>query len=189
MYPILHSQSDLQLALTHLLDHPSTQNGNGTTIPKWSPNNGIHLETATVTNNLHTARNAITHRILGPSSAATIILDYSAMIGGDQTGLALLRDPSAWISVVRDNGATRVVVANNITMGALWNTIRTGSEVATADISGGSIWLRVSADIRRRSNSQGHFSYGMDGSSFLPLGKGFVMKSDWTFYGVRICYL
>ena len=51
----------------------------------------------------------------------------------------------------------RVVMVNNITMDASWNTLSTGSEVATADVSGGSIWLRVSADIRPGSNSQGNF--------------------------------
>lgn len=40
----------------------------------------------------------------------------------------------------------------------------------------------MSADIRPSSNSQEHFSYSVDGSSFLPLGEGFVMKSDWTFF-------
>ena len=55
-------------------------------------NNGLRLQTATVTNDLYTARNTLTHRIQGPTSTATIELDYSAMANGDRAGLAMLRD-------------------------------------------------------------------------------------------------
>ena len=40
---------------------------------------GLNLRTATVTNDLYSARNTLTHRIQGPTSTATIELDYSAM--------------------------------------------------------------------------------------------------------------
>ena len=76
---------------------------------KWSVDNGLRLQTATVTNDLYSARNTLTHRIQGPTSTATIELDYSALRDGDRTGLAMLRNSSAWIGVRRDNGATRVV--------------------------------------------------------------------------------
>ena len=55
---------------------------------RWSVNNGLRLQTATVTNDLYAARNTLTHRIQGPTSTATIELDYSAMRDGDRAGLA-----------------------------------------------------------------------------------------------------
>jgi beta-xylosidase len=73
---------------------------------KWSVNNGLTLRTATVTGDLYWARNTLTHRIQGPTSTATIQLDYSTMRDGDRAGLALLRDSSAWIGIKRDGGAT-----------------------------------------------------------------------------------
>jgi beta-xylosidase len=149
---------------------------------RWSVDNGLRLQTATVTDDLYAARNTLTHRIQGPTSTATIELDYSAMRDGDRAGLALLRDSSAWIGVKRDNGATRVVMTNNLTMNSSWNTTGTGTEVAGAPISGGRIWLRVSADIRPGAGRLGRFSYSTDGATFTPLGSGFAMNNAWQFF-------
>ena len=55
------------------------------------------------------------------------------MRDGDRAGLAMLRDSSAWIGVKRDNGATRVVMVNGLTMDSNWNTTGTGTEAASAD--------------------------------------------------------
>ncbi|KAJ3056984.1 hypothetical protein HK097_001928 [Rhizophlyctis rosea] len=62
-------------------------------------NNGLTLRTASITNDLYGARNTLTHRILGPTSSATIYLNIANMRDGDRAGLALLRDTSAWIGV------------------------------------------------------------------------------------------
>ncbi len=149
---------------------------------RWSVNNGLRLSTATVTNDLYTARNTLTHRIQGPTSTATIVLNYSAMRDGDRAGLAMLRDSSAWIGVKRDNGATRVVMTNGLTMDSSWNTTGTGAEAAGANISGGRIWLRANADIRPGSGRQARFSYSTDGVTFTPLGPGFTLNNAWQFF-------
>ena len=70
------------------------------------------------------------------------------MKDGDVAGLALLRDSSAWIGVKQGGGATRVVMVNGLTMDSTWTTTSTGTEAASADVSGGKIWLRIAADIR-----------------------------------------
>uniref|UniRef100_UPI000373E051 family 43 glycosylhydrolase n=1 Tax=Catelliglobosispora koreensis TaxID=129052 RepID=UPI000373E051 len=149
---------------------------------KWSVNNGLRLQTATVTNDLYAARNTITHRIPGPTSSATIELDYSTMRDGDRSGLAMLRQSSAWIGVKRDGGATRVVMTNNLTMDSNWNTTGTGSEVASAPVSGGRIWLRANADIRPGSGRQATFSYSTDGVTFTSLGSAFTLNNAWQFF-------
>lgn len=149
---------------------------------KWTVGSGLRLQTATVTGDLYSARNTLTHRILGPTSTATIQLDYSTMRDGDRTGLALLRDSSAWIGIKRDNGTTRLVMDTGLTMDGNWNTTGTGTDQAGVNVSGGRIWLRVNADIRPGSNSQGHFSYSTDGVTFTPLGPGFVMGNSWQFF-------
>jgi beta-xylosidase len=149
---------------------------------KWSVGNGLRLQTATVTNDLYQARNTLTHRILGPTSTATIQLDYSAMKDGDRAGLALLRDSSAWIGVKRDNGATRLVMDTGLTMDGSWNTTGTGSDQASVNVSGGRIWLRLNADIHPGAGRQGRFSYSTDGVTFTPLGPGFVMENNWQFF-------
>ncbi|GAA0402421.1 hypothetical protein GCM10009530_62960 [Microbispora corallina] len=149
---------------------------------KWSSGSGLRLQTATVTDDLYNARNTLTHRIQGPSSTATIELDYSAMANGDRAGLAMLRDSSAWIGVRRDNGAYRVVMTNNLTMNGSWQTTSTGSEAASAAVSGGRIWLRVNADIRPGSGRQARFSYSTDGTTFTTLGPAFTLNNAWQFF-------
>jgi beta-xylosidase len=149
---------------------------------RWSAANGLRLQTATVTNDLYAARNTLTHRIQGPTSTATIELDYSTMRDGDRAGLAMLRDSSAWIGVKRDNGATRVTMVNGLTMNSSWATTGTGSEAAAAAVSGGRIWLRVNADIRPGSGRQARFSYSTDGTTFTPLGPGFTLNNAWQFF-------
>jgi beta-xylosidase len=149
---------------------------------KYTVSNGLQLRTATVTGDLYSARNTLTHRILGPSSTATVTMDYSAMRDGDRAGLAMLRNSSAWIGLRRDGGQTRVAMVDNITMDGNWNTTATGTEVASAPVSGGKIWLRATADIRPGSGRQARFSYSTDGSNFTPLGSAFTMDSSWQFF-------
>jgi beta-xylosidase len=149
---------------------------------RWSVNNGLRLQTATVTSDLYNARNTLTHRIQGPSSTATIELDYSTMRDGDRSGLAMLRDSSAWIGVKRDNGTTRVVVTNGLTMDSSWNTTGTGAEAASAAVSGGRIWLRANADIRPGSGRQARFSYSTDGTNFVALGPAYSLNNAWQFF-------
>ncbi|MFB9547799.1 beta-xylosidase family glycoside hydrolase, partial [Micromonospora sagamiensis] len=149
---------------------------------RYSVNNGLRLQTATVTNDLYSARNTVTHRIQGPTSTATIDLDHSAMSNGDRAGLAMLRDSSAWIGVKRDNGTTRVVMTNGLTMDGSWNTTGTGVEAASAPISGGRIWLRINADIRPGTGRQARFSYSTDGVTFTTLGPAFTLNNAWQFF-------
>jgi beta-xylosidase len=149
---------------------------------KWSLSGGLNLATATVTDDLYSARNTLTRRILGPSSTATISLDVSGMKDGDRAGLAMLRDSSAWIGVKRDGGGTRLAMVSNITMDRKWNTTSTGTEVAGAPLAGGRVWLRVTADIRPGAGRRAAFSYSTDGTNFTSLGTGFTLGNSWEFF-------
>jgi beta-xylosidase len=149
---------------------------------KFSVGSGLTLQTATVTNDLYAARNTLTHRIQGPTSTATIQLDYSTMKDGDRSGIAMLRHLSAWIGVKRDNGRTRVVMTNGLSMDSNWNTTSTGTEAASAAVSGGRIWLRVNADIRPGTGRQARFSYSTDGTTFTNLGPAYTLDNDWPFF-------
>ena len=155
---------------------------------KFSASNGLRLQTATVTaaDDLYSARNTLTHRIIGPSSTATILLDYSAMQDGDRAGLALLRDQSAWIGIKHDGTSARLVMVEGINMNLTsLATISTGSEVASVSSipAAGHIWLRVAGDFRPSSTVNiGNFSYSTDGQTFKALGSGFSMNKDWEFF-------
>lgn len=149
---------------------------------KWSAGGQLTLHAATVTSDLYSARNTLTHRILGPTSTATIELDYSKMMDGDAAGLAILRDSSAWIGIKRSGGASKLAVVDDITMGSNWTTTNTGTEVTSQVLSGAKVWLRISADIRPGANSQAHFFYSTDGQQFTPIGPAFTMTNAWQFF-------
>lgn len=150
---------------------------------KWSSGAGLTLQTATVTDDLYAARNTLTRRIEGPVSIATIELDYSKMKDGDVAGLAALRDVSAWIGVKKANGATRVVMTNGVNMNTSWTTTSKGTEVASADVSGGKIWLRVEADVRTNNGgARARFFYSTDGTQFTSLGNTLNMNKDWQYF-------
>ena len=151
---------------------------------KFNVDNGLTLQTATITADLYSARNTLTHRILGPNSTATVQLDFSSMTDGDQAGLALFRDSSAWIGVVRDSGVYSVVVVNNITMNETnWSTLYYGTEVARVeDTAECQIWFQVYADIAPAGTHQGIFSYSLDGETFIELGPVFDMVTTWEFF-------
>lgn len=151
---------------------------------KWSSGAGLVLETATVTTDLYAARNTLTRRMPGPTPTATIELDYSEMANGDVAGIAALRDVSAWIGVKKGtDGATRVVMTSGVNLDSSWNTSSTGTEVASASISGGKIWLRVIANVRTDGGGgTARFAYSTDGSEFTELGNTLTMNKNWTFF-------
>jgi beta-xylosidase len=135
-----------------------------------------------VTTDLYRARNTLTHRILGPSSTATIELDISGMHDGDRAGLALFRNTSAFIAVKKNGTAATLVMVNGLTMNSSWNTTSTGTEAASAPLADDTVYLRVAADIRPGANSKGRFSYSTDGDDFTPLGPDFTMNNMWQFF-------
>jgi beta-xylosidase len=140
------------------------------------------LQTATLTDDLYAARNTLTHRILGPTSTATIVLDDSRMKDGDEAGLAMFRDSSAWVGVTRDEGNYQVIMRQNITMDRRWNTANKGEDVARVPIRAGEIWLRVAADIHPGADRMAVFSYSTDGKAFQTLGQPFVLNNRWQFF-------
>jgi beta-xylosidase len=154
----------------------------GTTLgPQYEWNH--NPDTSKVTNDLYNARNTLTRRIQGPSSTATVKLDYSAMADGDRSGLAMLRDSSAWIGIRKDNGVTRVSMTNGLSMSTSgWTTTGTGTEAAGATVTGGTIWLRAAADIRPGSGRTATFSYSTDGTTFRSLGPAFTLNNNWQFF-------
>jgi beta-xylosidase len=162
--------------------HPRWEWNHNPDAGRWSSGEGLRLQTATVTDDLYWARNTLTHRIQGPISTATIELDCSDMRDGDRTGLAMLRDSSAWIGVEREGGERRVVMVDGIEMDDDWNTVSTGSEAAGTGLAGTVVRLRVEVDIRPGSGRRAQFSYSVDGEDFTPLGPGFTLKNAWQFF-------
>ena len=63
-----------------------------------------------------------------------------------------------------------------------WTTTGTGTEQAGATVTGGTIWLRVSANIQPGSGRTATFSYSTDGTTFRTLGPAFTLNNNWQFF-------
>ena len=150
---------------------------------------GLKLQTATVTTDLYSARNTLTHRILGPKSSGTFKIDISKMAVGDRAGAVLFRDTGAYIGFHKDGSTTKLVMVNNLKMNADWTTNSTGTVAATGPALASGItefWLRVESDITpafgTNTMRQTTFWYSTDGSKFLQLGPAFNMANTWQFF-------
>jgi beta-xylosidase len=150
---------------------------------------GILLQTATITNDMFTARNTLTHRIIGPKSSGTFRLDISQMKDGDRAGAALFRDVAAYIGVHMDGSSAKLVMVNNLSLNSNWGTGSTGTVAATGPTLPSTttdLWLRVQADITpafgtstKRTTT---FWYSTDGSKWTQLGSAFPMSNEWQFF-------
>jgi beta-xylosidase len=159
---------------------------------KWSlvgGSGGVRLRSATVTNDLFSARNTLTHRILGPKSSGTFRIDISKMADGDHAGAVLFRDIAAYIGVHKEGSAAKLVMVNNLSLNTDWTTKSTGSVAATGpSLAAGTtdLWLRIQSDITpafgTNTARQSTFWYSTDGNTFTQLGGGFGMTNTWQFF-------
>lgn len=206
-FPILNTSSDGAWSTSYprpLPAHPlsrwtGTDTFNGTALgPAWEwnhnpdstkfkVNSGLTLSTATVTNDLFSARNTLTHRLDGPFPVGTIAIDFTNMTDGDRAGLSVFRDESASIGVWRSGNTYTVTVVEGMTQDeTTWATTSNGTVVTTAPINGTKVWLRASLDSRSAGTQLGNFSYSTDGSTFANLGPSYSLSTLFNlFVGYR----
>ncbi|KAK1224425.1 hypothetical protein PQX77_012721 [Marasmius sp. AFHP31] len=157
----------------------------------WSINNGLVLNTASVTDDLYLAKNTLCHRILGPKASGTILLDVGDMTDGDRAGISMLRDLSGYIAVKQDGSSRTLVMRNNINLSSQepggtwgWSTTNKGDDIATAEVelSGNQVWLKVTADVGPAGSKVATFSYSTDGNTFTDLGNALKLNDSWEFF-------
>lgn len=175
-----------------------TDNFSGTTLnPRWewnhdpdtayyTVNNGLTLRTATVTNDIYTARNTLTQRLPGTTATATIRLSIGSMANGDRAGLAMFKDKSAAIRLAKDNGSVVLQLVTGMDLDQTLSTVSNGVVQATAAFTGTTVYLRVTANSAPTSDKLASFSYSTNGSSFTKLGPSYNLDPDWwLFLGYR----
>lgn len=151
---------------------------------------GLLLQTATVTNDLFTARNTLTHRVIGPKSSGTFKINVSQMKDGDRAGAVLFRDVAAYIGIHKEGTSSKLVMVNNLNLDADWKTKSTGTVAATGPtIAAGTtnIWFRIQADITpafsgTTAQRTATFWYSTDGTKFTQLGSAFSLTNTWQFF-------
>ncbi|KAK7453368.1 hypothetical protein VKT23_011632 [Stygiomarasmius scandens] len=104
------------------------------------------------------------------------------MADGDQTGIAMFRDVSAWIGVRQTGDTKEIVMVNGLAMDADWQTTSTGEDIDTAPLDGTQVWLRATADIAPGGSNAATFSFSTDGETFTDLGNTLTMNTDWTYF-------
>jgi beta-xylosidase len=145
---------------------------------------GLILQTATLTNDLYHARNTLTHRPNQQFPIGTLQIDFTNMADGDQCGLALFRDKSAWIGVVRNGNSYTVTAVQGLTQDSSnhYATTSTGTVVGTAPISVGKVYLQVGMDARANGSNEATFLYGTDGKNWSQLGGTFSLDNGWQYF-------
>ena len=131
------------------------------------------------------ARNSLCQRPPGPESIMTVELDTAGLAAGDNTGLALLSNPYAWIGVVKSaEGATLQMVEGGGPRGRFGGApIQTNAPTISPAAPPTHLWLRVHCNF---DTDQAVFSWSADGKEFAPLGNPFTMRFQLdTFQGVR----
>ena len=135
----------------------------------------LRLHSMPATNFL-AARNTLTQRAIGPQSTATVLLDTQELKAGDIAGFALLTRPYGWIGVERK--ADGLFIAHFVEQrGKQINIER------SIPLDARRVWLRAECDFLTERQK---LSYSTDGTTFEPLGNGFITAFQLsTFQGVR----
>lgn len=137
----------------------------------------LRIKTTRVDSNLHSARNTLTQRMFGPTSAGVVKLDISGLRDGDTTGIAAFQDQYGFVAVNRANGRNYVIMVNN--------NGKNHTEVARVPLDQNSVYLKTHGNFRNQADAA-TFSYSLDGNSWTAIGNTVKMSYELThFMGYR----
>ncbi|KAJ0161521.1 putative beta-xylosidase [Colletotrichum tanaceti] len=146
---------------------------------------GVTLRAASVTEDLYSARNTLTHRIHGEFPKGTAEMDFASLADGDRFGLAAFRDRSAYIGIHREGSEYTLKAVHGITIDE-WSgaPVSPGREVASAPVPAGArkVWFRAELDARPTGSREAVFLYSFDGVRFTKLGESFELYAGWAFF-------
>ena len=124
---------------------------------KWSLRKGRLRLQSMPADQLMWARNALTQRVIGPTSITTVELHTKGMKDGDVAGLGNINVPCSWIGVVKHGKQSILRCFEQ----AINDTIDT-------PVTAEKLWLRMVGDF---DNDRSHYEYSLDGSTFQKLGR------------------
>jgi beta-xylosidase len=110
------------------------------------------------------ARNTLTQRTFGPTSAATTFIDASNLNDGDVAGLGLLAAEYGFVGVTRANGAYAIAM-----------TDAAAGVVERIPLDQTTVYLRAEADFRDQTD-RATFAYSLDGDAWHPIGRALQMR-------------
>ena len=83
--------------------------------------NGYHITTDKLCQNLFHAKNTLTQKTLGPVTQAKVTIDASALNDGDFAGLSAFQGDYAFAGITKENGRYFAVMLSNTSTGGIWD--------------------------------------------------------------------
>lgn len=140
----------------------------------------LRLKTGSLSTSIRNARNTLTQRTFGPTSAAATCLDVSGLQDGDCAGLASYQNQYGFVGVVQEEGKRYIVMRR-----AEKKDDSEGKEMARLELAQDIVYLRVACDFTDKRDLA-TFYYSLDGETWQKIGDGLEMAFDWPdFVGQR----
>lgn len=127
----------------------------------------LRITTGRVDSSVLAARNTLTQRTFGPTSAAATAIDVSNMKDGDCAGLILLQKKFGWVGVKMEGGNKYIVMVN-------------GEKAAPEEkqriaLTGNKVYVKAEGDFRNRTD-KGYFYYSTDNKTWTKIGNTLQME-------------
>lgn len=149
----------------------------------------LRLKSGNLCPNIQKARNTLTQRTYGPTSAASIAIEVDHMKDGDYAGLTAFQNQYGFAGVKMDEGKKYIVMHRAAKKGDA-----AGKEIEAVPFDGNRIYLKVfcdfSEDSQKSSNpkcrDKAYFYYSLDNENWNQIGDELQMAYDWPhFVGYR----
>jgi len=149
----------------------------------------LRLRTARIVDNFFMAPNTIGQRMEGPWCSGVVKMDISKMKDGDVAGMAAMQGDAAAIAVEQHGKKKRIVATTqSLKLTGPERIVENVDvkEVASADIKGKTVWLKVIGDFNPGCDVA-ELAYSTDGKNFTTLIKDFKLYYDFSrlFMGTR----
>ena len=149
----------------------------------------LRLKSGIISRNIQSARNTLTQRTYGPTSAAAIAVEIDNMKDGDYAGLTAFQNQYGFVGVKMDEGKKYIVMHRAAKKGDA-----AGEEIEAVPFEGNRIYLKVFCDFREDANKtanpkctdKAYFYYSLDNENWSQIGDELQMAYDWPhFVGYR----
>ncbi|GGF02211.1 glycoside hydrolase family 43 protein [Flavobacterium limi] len=127
----------------------------------------LRLKTGRIDTDFLLARNTLTQRTIGPTSAGSVSLDVSKMKDGDFAGLSVLQKDYGLVGVKVEGIQKSVVMVNTNNDKA--------AEVQQIPLHQDQIYFRIDCDFTNKKD-EANFFYSLDGKIWNPIGETLKMK-------------
>lgn len=149
----------------------------------------LRLKSGIISKNIQTARNTLTQRTYGPTSAANVAIEVGHMKEGDYAGLSAFQNQYGFVGIKVENGEKFLVMHRAKKKGDA-----KGIEIESVPLKNDRVYLKVFCDFREdgtkksspRCTDKAYFYYSLDNVNWIQIGDELQMAYDWPhFVGYR----